>query len=82
MDFNTNLTVLNETFKSQYKQLKVIVDELQDMDMDILISEKAKSLKQELRSILNFCQGDYKFSFLIQGEMNAGKKHLPQCPIR
>lgn len=61
----------NETIKSIYNQLKAVVNELKDLG--VLVNENLANLEQELESIHNFCQGDFKFSFFIQGEMNAGK---------
>jgi len=71
MEKVTNFIIENEKIKKQYSKLKPIVEELKDLG--VLVDEGLQRYNEEMQSIMQFYQSDFKFAFLIQGEMNAGK---------
>jgi len=57
--------------RNKCNQLKEIIHELESAG--VLANENIEKLRQDIQDTEYFCNGDYKFSFLVQGEMNAGK---------
>ena len=71
MESETKLRDGAEILKNKCNKLKEIIKELQDAG--VLVNENLDKLRQDIQDIDYFCNADYKFSFLVQGEMNAGK---------